>query len=52
MSAGTDGAGERPAMQPRASVRPDALIRTISESGTIAVKAIKDNNGIGTTPAT
>lgn len=27
-------------MQPRASVRPDALIRTISESGTIAVKAI------------
>jgi molecular chaperone Hsp33 len=39
---GRDGAESdvRPPMRPRATARPDELIRTISESGTIAVKAI------------
>ena len=32
--------GGRPAILPRATARPDELVRTISESGTIAVKAI------------
>lgn len=31
---------ERPVIVPRATVRPDGLVRTISESGTIAVKTL------------
>lgn len=35
-----NGAVTRPPIRPRETARPDELIRTISESGTIAVKAI------------